>query len=285
MDAEKKDQFVEETVVKDAVKASAETEETVVKDAPGKAGERAEDAPKEKGIPVWKSVLMGAIPGAAVGAASVLSQMDAHGQDGQGGNDDIPTPPEDDAKTEDAPVFVPEGEVKVAEGVDDSMSFSEAFGTARAEVGAGGAFTWHGNVYSTYYGTEWNALSPEQQDQYGHAVASTDIKPEPYTDEPAPVEESGGNSDVVLGEVEIVDVETVETPVGPMDVAHGYVGDHAAAFIDGDQDDVIDAVAVDINDNLQMEPEELYEPAEEIHMSDLADAAGGSADDVQYTEV
>lgn len=274
MDAEKKDQFVEETEVLDAAKVAGEK----VEEAP-------KEAPKEKkdDIPVWRSVLLGAIPGAAVGAAAVLSQTDARGDDGKGGEGEVPTPPED--KPEDAPVFVPEGEVKVAEGVDDSMSFSEAFSTARAEVGAGGAFTWHGNVYSTYYGTEWNAMSPEQQDQYGHAVASTDIKPEPYSDEPVTVEEPVANSEVVLGEVEIVGVETVDTPVGPMDVAHGYVGDHAAAFIDGDRDDVIDAVAVDINDNLNVEPEEMYEPAEDIHMSDLADMADGPVDDVQYTEI
>lgn len=274
MDAEKKDQFVEETEVLDAAKVSGEK----IEEAP-------KEAPKEKkdDIPVWRSVLLGAIPGAAVGAAAVLSQTDVHGQEGPVDGGEVPTPPEDNP--EDAPVFVPEGEVKVAEGVDDSMSFSEAFSTARAEVGAGGAFTWHGNVYSTYYGTEWNAMSPEQQDQYGHAVASTDIKPEPYSDEPVTVEEPVANSEVVLGEVEIVGVETVDTPVGPMDVAHGYVGDHAAAFIDGDRDDVIDAVAVDINDNLNVEPEEMYEPAEDIHMSDLADMADGPVDDVQYTEI
>ena len=38
--------------------------------------------------------------------------------------------------------------------VTDDMSFSEAFGSAREELGAGGVFEWNGQVYSTFYATE-----------------------------------------------------------------------------------------------------------------------------------
>jgi hypothetical protein len=38
-------------------------------------------------------------------------------------------------------------EIPIAHGIDDSMSFSEAFAKARQEIGAGGVFEWHKNVY------------------------------------------------------------------------------------------------------------------------------------------
>ena len=43
-----------------------------------------------------------------------------------------------------------DAEINVATGVTDEMSFGEAFAAARAEVGAGGAFEWRGEVYNTY---------------------------------------------------------------------------------------------------------------------------------------
>ena len=59
-----------------------------------------------------------------------------------------------------------DGKVDVATTVNDEMSFSQAFGAARAEVGAGGAFEWRGNVYSTYTAEEWNGMSAEERNEY-----------------------------------------------------------------------------------------------------------------------
>ena len=56
--------------------------------------------------------------------------------------------------------------VPVAESVNNDMSFSEAFAAARHEVGAGGAFEWHGNVYSTFYAEEWYSMSEVEKDDY-----------------------------------------------------------------------------------------------------------------------
>lgn len=64
-------------------------------------------------------------------------------------------------------------DMDVATGVDDSMSFSQAFAAARHEVGPGGLFVWHGNTYGTYYANEWNAMSPEEHDQYWADVHHT----------------------------------------------------------------------------------------------------------------
>ncbi len=41
-----------------------------------------------------------------------------------------------------------------AHNVNDSMSFDEAFASARGELGAGGVFEWRGQLYGTFYATE-----------------------------------------------------------------------------------------------------------------------------------
>ncbi len=61
----------------------------------------------------------------------------------------------------------------VAHTVSDDMSFSDAFATAREEVGPGGIFYWHGKPYGTYYENEWNAMSEEDKADYWDAVSHT----------------------------------------------------------------------------------------------------------------
>lgn len=58
-------------------------------------------------------------------------------------------------------------EVVMASSVSEDMSFSKAFAAAREEVGSGGAFEWHGNVYSTYIVEEWDNMTPEEKNEYG----------------------------------------------------------------------------------------------------------------------
>lgn len=60
-----------------------------------------------------------------------------------------------------------DGEISFATTVTDDMTFGEAFAAARGEVGAGGAFVWHGNVYGTYTAQEWNSMTPAEQQAFG----------------------------------------------------------------------------------------------------------------------
>ena len=60
-----------------------------------------------------------------------------------------------------------DGDVAVAESINDEMSFTEAFATARAEVGPGSAFMWRGNIYGTYTAEEWNDMSAEEKAEFG----------------------------------------------------------------------------------------------------------------------
>jgi hypothetical protein len=61
-------------------------------------------------------------------------------------------------------------EAPIASTVNSDMDFNHAFAAARTEVGAGGAFVWHGKVYDTYYNEEWDTMSDAQKEQYNHSV-------------------------------------------------------------------------------------------------------------------
>ena len=79
-------------------------------------------------------------------------------------------------------VHVEPHDMEVATSVDDDMSFGQAFAAARHEVGPGGLFVWHGHTYGTYYANEWNAMSPEDHEQYWanvhHTTSNIEIEPE-----------------------------------------------------------------------------------------------------------
>ena len=55
---------------------------------------------------------------------------------------------------------------------DDSMSFSQAFAAARAEMGAGAAFCWRGGVYGTYYKEEWQSMTHQQKAEFTELAVS-----------------------------------------------------------------------------------------------------------------
>ena len=72
---------------------------------------------------------------------------------------------EENVSSEDRPAWAI-GDIQIAEGINDDMSFGEAFAAARAEVGPGGAFEWHGTVYGTYTADEWNNMSVADRTAY-----------------------------------------------------------------------------------------------------------------------
>lgn len=84
-------------------------------------------------------------------------------------------------------------DMDVATGVDDSMSFNQAFAAARHEVGPGGLFVWHGNTYGTYYANEWNAMSPDDKAQYwadvSHSTSHLNSEPEPEPNPEQPLKD------------------------------------------------------------------------------------------------
>lgn len=110
---------------------------------------------------LWKRAAIGGGAGLLIGGvATMLMGMKKA---------DEPEPDKNDENaTQDAsrPDWA-DDEIPIASSVNDDMSFGEAFAAARAEVGAGGAFEWHGQVYGTFTAAEWNAMSPAEKAEYG----------------------------------------------------------------------------------------------------------------------
>lgn len=131
--------------------------------------------------------------------------------------------------------------------VSDAMSFNEAFAAARAEVGPGGVFAWHGGIYGTYYETEWDALSDVQKTEYAQSVHP------PVTPEHIQVN--------VINEIHpevVVDVREVEVPDNQSHMASRTTDDISETYPTEDEDVHIvgqgtvqghDAVALDMTGN------------------------------------
>jgi hypothetical protein len=125
-----------------------------------------------------------------------------------------------------------ENGIRVAH-VDEDQNFAEAFTQARAQVGPGGVFTWHGNTYGTYYAEEWHQMDADDRQEF---IKSVDL---PQDD----IQESAADIDV--------NVESI----GTIALQDGTVINHAtvnidgtqASFIDADNDGTIDVAVVDSN--------------------------------------
>ena len=210
----------------------------------------------------WKQVVIGGVSGVLLGSASsffmssasAVDDPDAPGNDGhnetnndaQGGT---PISADTTATVDGLSVAT----------VSDDMSFGEAFAAAREQVGAGGVFEWHGGIYGTYYADEWNAMTPEEQAEFGNRVnygagtsSTADVTPETSTHdatEPEVVEavseEPVPQQDV---EVQILGVENV--PLGDgSSVTMGYAEANGldVVVVDVDQDGMFDQMYVDVN--------------------------------------
>ncbi len=121
----------------------------------------------------WKRVLLGGVAGIMFGSVSAVGATAAYqhfSSNGEEENVDV-IPEEGVEVVNDEGHYMLDNGLMVAE-VDQSMSFNEAFAAAREEVGPGGAFVWHGNVYATYHEDEWNSMSPSERNEFTHMSLS-----------------------------------------------------------------------------------------------------------------
>lgn len=164
--------------------------------------------------------------------------------------------------------------------VSDSMSFSEAFAAARAQVGPGGCFTWHGQVYGTYYENEWNAMSHEEQHDFQlaalniehdsnshHSDSSEQYASAKPTSVDAEVNHGVSGDDVVYvdpepvseNEVRILGLGQVEDSSGNTHEAAVFdISGNQAMIIDSDDDNVYDVLQADFNHDNQITEDEVF---------------------------
>ena len=186
-----------------------------------------------------------------------------------------------------------DGTVDMAASVDDSMTFNEAFAAARAEVGAGGAFEWHGKVYNTFYESEWNNMTAAEKSEYEshfswgrshNNIADDEI---PVDHQKSHIVDNGGDvnddtdnsdevNDVIVGDdlpvVEVLGVgydEDLDANVGVVSV-DGV----EAVLLDVDQDETFDYLLVDENSDGEYSSDEVYDISDEnLTVDDLNEYA------------
>ena len=251
----------------------------------------------------WKEVTIGGISGILLGGAGSFAATAAtldNTEDvvEENADENAENAAEENVTLEESAHIVAHG--NVASGVNDNMSFNEAFAAARSEVGAGGCFVWHGNVYGTYYASEWNAMSPAQRDEfvsqttgvdtshshetYAHHSTSSHTHTEQHV---TPEKEETGEEDMA---VEILGVEQVQHEDGSVsNIGAASINGQAVYFIDVDgEDGEFELMATDINANGSLEENEITDISDQ-HMQvsqfqELAQASGngsGSGNEVE----
>lgn len=274
--------------------------------------QKTKETPKKekKEMTLWQSVLVGGVPGILLGAGSTFASSAISSVADMARLKDlfagVDLPVEDVSAPNEIPMMETSHQAPsvpmVATSVSNEMSFDEAFIAARGEVGPGGAFVWHGNVYGTYRADdpEWQEMSSEERAAFSQNVMAHVSRP-PYTpteDEPeievleepgeadtseadalievetvseqetiSEQEASGEESEGSEIDVHIVSVEHIEAEDGSLiPVGIGEMNGQNAVFADTDKDGLIDTVMVDLNGNGQVDEGEIIE-LENPHLS------------------
>ena len=218
----------------------------------------------------WKQVTLGGVSGILMGAGLLYAGQAAAQELGK---EETP----EEGKTEDVTAPEPgetshtlENGLKVA-AVNDDLSFGEAFAQARAEVGPGGVFHWHGGIYNTYSADEWNAMTIEQKHNFAQQVqpeirpdelstptdANTHVVVEHHvyhhegTSTATEVHETAGASE----DVHVVDQQTAQNFEQDGDVhivGYANVDGHLAVGYDTTGDGQADVAIIDVDDNHEL---------------------------------
>lgn len=143
-----------------------------------------------------------------------------------------------------------------ASSPNDDMSFSDAFASAREEVGPGGVFMWHGNAYNTFYA--------EEVDDHGNPVVDYQtVEPgsQNFDDyEQSAQAESGPAGDSYTDS----SGDEVESQVNVMGVDADMDGAVETYLVDSNLDGSADAIYVDSNLDGQITTDEveiIHDPA------------------------
>ena len=225
---------------------------------------------KKKEGSAWKQVTLGGVSGILMGAGLLYAGQAAAQELGK---EEIL----EEGKTEDVTAPEPgetshtlENGLKVA-AVNDDLSFDEAFAQARAEVGPGGVFHWHGGIYNTYSVDEWNAMTVEQKQDFAQQVqpeirpdelstptdANTHVVVEHHvyhhegTSTATEVHETAAASE----DVQVVDQQTAQNFEQDGDVhivGYANVDGHLAVGYDTTGDGQADVAIIDVDDNHQL---------------------------------
>lgn len=151
--------------------------------------------------------------------------------------------------------------ISMATCVDDDMSFSQAFAAARAEVGTGGVFEWHGNLYNTFTAAEWNHMSAAERADFSSELASTNfVTGHSGQASSNHVHNASQQQDTQSdSQVNVLSYETFTAEDGSlMDLAVVEVDGQQAVLIDSNRDGTADFMAIDLNQNDRLDEGEMF---------------------------
>lgn len=238
-------------------------ETTILEKRP--AANEQQDTKKEGSA--WKQVTLGGVSGILMGAGMLYA-----GQTYAANKEDAPEEkPEDVAAPEPGETsHTLENGLQVV-AVNNDMSFGEAFAAARAEVGPGGVFHWHGGIYNTYSADEWNNMSVEQKHDFAQQVqpeirpdelsTPTDANPQVvvvhhvYHHEEAPAAPEVHQAATTTEDVQVVDQQTAQNFEQDGDVhivGYANVDGHLAVGYDTTGDGQADVAIIDVDDNHEL---------------------------------
>lgn len=247
-----------------------------------------EDKNKNSAKGSWQKVTIGGVTGILMGASAMyVGNASA--------TEEADTLDENDSATQPTTSHTAENGLRVAE-VDQKLSFGEAFAAARAEVGAGGVFHWHGRTYNTYTESEWENMSDAEHNQFAQQVApeiqanempsehhhstvqhheAHHERQEDVFQQPQVRQLSGDQEEQEEPEVHFLGVDQVQTNSGQtMNVGHMTIAEEEVALVDMDNDMIFDVAVSDRNHNNQIDEGEVIDISDrQLTVTDFAIAA------------
>lgn len=222
----------------------------------------------------WKKVVISGISGIVLGATSsytaaahafnkTLDEVDEEEKENTAVSDSAESPVTEPTFTE--TVSATDNVIVSVAVVDDSLSFGEVFAAARQQVGAGGIFEWRGNVYGTYYETEWDAMSDAEKQEWQRRALNTTVGENEQQAIATQEEENPlliATSEEVQAddEVKFLGMGEVENENGSvMTIAGLEMGGQNVVLLDVDNDGTFDIAAADKNANGYIDDNEYFE--------------------------
>ena len=212
-------------------------EETIIQNGSAESPQQAKSQDHS-----WKHVTLGGVSGILMGAGLLYArQVVAATKPGESVGSAT-----NEAETTEQTT---ESSLPVAQMHND-LSFGEAFAAARAEVGPGGVFIWHGGIYNTYTAEEWNAMTSEQKADFAQQV-NPEVRAH---DVPTPTD---NHPDVAVHTTQAEDVAVVDSDsqsAGQDDgdvhiVGYGKIDGHLAVGYDTTGDGQADVAIIDVDDS------------------------------------
>ena len=237
----------------------------------------------------WQKVTIAGVTGIMIGSG-IMHVGDAYATE-------EPNPSNDgDTVTRPTTSHTTDNGLRVAE-IDQSLSFGEAFAAARAEVGAGGVFHWHGRTYNTYTENEWESMSDTEHHQFAQQVTleiqtnempsehvhstvqhheahhdqKEDVAQQPQVRQVSNEQEEEQDEP----EVHFLGVDQVQTDGGQtMNVGYMTIAEEEVALVDMDNDMIFDVAVSDRNHNEQIDEGEVIDISDrQLSVTDFALAA------------